>query len=394
MRFIGATTLKDLQRLRRDPAALISSVAIPLVITFLLALIFGDRGAKPTGKLLILDQDRSFLSALLVSPFKQAPLDQMITVENAGIPAKGPELAERTARERVNRGEASALLIVPKGLAAEFVSGSPARIQLITNPAQRILPAMIRQTLSSVLDGADHARVSIGAQMSAIGPSIYAALRSPLIQLETQTVAAHKRDNFNIGALFFPGMLFVAVLFVSQALSVDLWRENASGTIRRFAVSPQPIEAFLAGKVLSTAVVLIAVASLGLISARWLVRLPVANLGAAVAWVTFSGIALFLLMLVLSLCTNSESASRVVLTILLFILGMVGGSFFPFEMMPAWLAGIGRWTPNGWAIANFKTILDGSAQVQQIATAATGLLIVSLVAFFTAAWRIRRAFLS
>jgi ABC-2 type transport system permease protein len=382
MRIVWTTTLKDLQRLRRDPGAIIMSMAIPLVITFLLALIFGDGGAKPQGKLLIVDHDRSFLSGILAASFTQGSLRQTITVENQ------PDSAESTARERVNRDEASAVLIIPKGLGADFLNGTPAQVELITNPAQRILPGIIRQTVSAVLDGADHARMIGGAS------KIYAALSTPLIQLETKSVASRKQNDFNIGALFFPGMLFVAVLFVSQALSVDIWRENASGTIRRFAASPQTIEAFLAGKVLSTAVVLIAVASVGLLSARWLVKLPVVNLGAAILWVTFSGIALFLLMLVLSLCTTSESASRVVLTILLFVLGMVGGSFFPFEMMPAWLAGIGNWTPNGWAIRNFKTILDGSARLPQVAGATAGLLAVSSVAFFTAAWRIRRAFLS
>ena len=27
--------------------------------------------------------------------------------------------------------------------------------------------------------------------------------------------------------------------------------------------------------------------------------------------------------------------------------------------MPAWMARIGRWTPNGWALGHLKDILDG-----------------------------------
>lgn len=370
MRFILATTFKDLQRLRRDPASVLAGVAIPLITTFLLALIFGNGAAKPHGKLLIVDHDGSMISAVLSAPFQQGPLREMFTTEHVD--------SERTGWEKVNRDEASAALVIPKGLARDYLDGKPAQVKLITNPAQRILPGIIEQAVAAVLDVVNH-------------PEIRSS--TTLIQLESRNLARKSRRDFNIGALFFPGMLFVAVLFVSQALSVDIWREDAAGTIRRFATSPQRIEAFLAGRVLAAAVVLLAVATVGLLGARLLLKLPIANLAAAISWVTFSGVALFLLMLVLSVFTASETASRVVLTISLFVLGMVGGSFFPFEMMPAWLAAIGHWTPNGWAIGNFKSILDGSAVAREVWLATVGLLSVSVIALFGASWRVRRVFL-
>ncbi len=36
---------------------------------------------------------------------------------------------------------------------------------------------------------------------------------------------------------------------------------------------------------------------------------------------------------------------------------MIGGSFFPSESMPAWMAGVGAWTPNGMALELLKDIL-------------------------------------
>ena len=49
-------------------------------------------------------------------------------------------------------------------------------------------------------------------------------------------------------------------------------------------------------------------------------------------------------------------------SLMVFPLMMIGGSFFPFEAMPAWMAAVGRWTPNGQAVARLKDILDGSAR--------------------------------
>ncbi len=42
---------------------------------------------------------------------------------------------------------------------------------------------------------------------------------------------------------------------------------------------------------------------------------------------------------------------------------MLGGSFFPFEAMPGWMASVGRWTPNGIVLERFKAVLLGGADV-------------------------------
>jgi ABC-type multidrug transport system permease subunit len=45
--------------------------------------------------------------------------------------------------------------------------------------------------------------------------------------------------------------------------------------------------------------------------------------------------------------------------VVVFPSAMIGGNFFPFEIMPAGLARIGRWTPNGWILTQLQTILSG-----------------------------------
>jgi ABC-type multidrug transport system permease subunit len=71
---------------------------------------------------------------------------------------------------------------------------------------------------------------------------------------------------------------------------------------------------------------------------------------------------------------------------------MIGGCFFPFEWMPDWMARIGRWTPNGWAIVQFKAILAGSIDASHLAVAAIGLVAVGLLAFAVALRRLRGGF--
>jgi len=57
------------------------------------------------------------------------------------------------------------------------------------------------------------------------------------------------------------------------------------------------------------------------------------------------------------------------------------------------MARIGKFTPNGWAIIEFKAILAGSAATPHLAAAAAALAAVSAVAFVLALRRLRGGFL-
>ena len=53
---------------------------------------------------------------------------------------------------------------------------------------------------------------------------------------------------------------------------------------------------------------------------------------------------------------------NVVISAVLFPLLMLGGSFFPSEAMPGWMAQVGRWTPNGWAVERLKALADSAGR--------------------------------
>jgi ABC-type multidrug transport system permease subunit len=77
----------------------------------------------------------------------------------------------------------------------------------------------------------------------------------------------------------------------------------------------------------------------------------------------------------------------------MFPLMMIGGSFFPFEAMPAGMAVIGKLTPNGWALEQLKRILLENVELRSLTLSFLGLLIVGSVLFFVSARRIRTRFL-
>src|SRR5215831_13012943 len=144
MRFTLISARKDLTRLGRDPLALLTALGIPLVLVALITLVFGGRGdATPQGKLLIADEDETFVSRTIQSAFGNEPVSKMIAVES---------VEREDGLRRMDRGEASALLIVPKGFQNAYFRNQPVQLQLVENPAQRILRNIIEETLSIVVD--------------------------------------------------------------------------------------------------------------------------------------------------------------------------------------------------------------------------------------------------
>jgi ABC-type multidrug transport system permease subunit len=60
--------------------------------------------------------------------------------------------------------------------------------------------------------------------------------------------------------------------------------------------------------------------------------------------------------------------------------------------MPAWMVAIGKLTPNGWAISQFKAILDGTVDAGRIAATAALMAALGALAFLLTLRRLRRGF--
>ncbi len=391
MRFVWISALKDLWRARRDPLSFATWIGIPLIVAVMLNLVFGGSSAPlPKGRLLIADEDRSLASNVVTGGFQREPLDRMLVVEKVG---------REEGRRRIDRGEASAFLVIPKGLQEAFLHNQPFRLQLFTNPSQRISPQIVEESLSIMVEGGFYVQRAAGVELrnadfGAIYRRVAALSRGldpPLIGLETEVIR-QKKETKSTAALFFPTMLFMAIWMIASVQAGDIWKEKASGALRRVAVAPARLGAFLAGRIIFVAVVLGAIGLAGLLVARWLGGVPVANLPAAAVWAMLAGAAFYLMLVLLTMYAPSQHASHVLVNLVAFPMALVGGCFFPFEIMPGWMAAVGRLTPNGWAIQQFSAIVSGTLDARGLGIALAGLVGAGVPVFLLALRRLRRSF--
>ena len=387
--------------MRRDPLALATSLGIPLVLVVIITLVFSGGQATPQGRLLMADEDGTPLSQALTAAFSREPLAKMIVIETTN---------QENGRRRMDRGDASALLIVPKGFQDAFVQSRPIQLRLVTNPAQQILPNIIQETLSMVVDGgfyfqrlgglplralasglrpSDDMVAQVSVAFSRLGRSLAKYFNPPLIGLELN-VTAEKAENQNVAGIFLPTMLFMGLLFIGNTHALDIWKEQLWGTLRRLASTPASLAAFLGGRLISLALILCAVALVGVGGMRWFAHVPVASVPLATLWLVLSGSAFYLLLVVIAVHASGQRAASVIGNLVVFPLALLGGSFFPFEMMPDWMASIGRFTPNGWAITEFKALVAGSAHATDFVIGAASMTAAGSLLFLLTLRRIRK----
>lgn len=406
MRFAMVAAMKDLRRRLADPVALAIWIGIPLAIGGLMNLVVGGIGsAPPRARVLIADQDDTFLSRMLAGTGGGPGLGEFIDREPVTI---------EDGRRRIEAGGATALLVIPAGFQAAVLDDMPAELLLVTNPAQRILPGIVEEGLGILLEGIFYAQRIFGpeirsiarvsgapsdADVAAVSVAINTRIRQlqgvllpPVISLDVKVEETRTGRDINFGQLFFPGILFMSILFIAQGMSGDIWREKSQGTLRRVLTTPQSAGALLAGKLGAGTALVGLVVGIALLASTVMFGVPLIRVPLALLWCMFAAAALLALMTLLQLAATSERGGQLLSTMVVFPLIMIGGSFFPFEAMPAWMASIGRWTPNGLAVVRLREILfgDPGPGAMLVATAVIG--VPALLAFLLTVRRLRGSF--
>jgi ABC-type Na+ efflux pump permease subunit len=377
VRFLLRSAAKDLRRRLRDPLGLVLWFAIPTFIGVAVKLAFGSAGGPPPrAYVLVVDEDDSFGSRALVGALSQG---------GETSPFRGERVSAAEGERRMQAGEATALVVVPQGFGRALLEEKPTTLRLMTNPSQSILPKMVETGLGLLPDAVYYAHRLFGSSLRSLAGlldsggevaevdvargavEVQRAVRS----LRTMTASAPftlaisdaarpSGPPPDPGALFLPSLLFMALFFVASSASGDVWVEKELGTLRRALQAPRGASAYFAGKLLAGAALFAAMMVVAGLVGRWGFGLPLSRLPAAVAWTTTTGLVFLLLLTLAQLYAGSARTGGFLVNLVTLPLLMMGGSFFPFELMPEWMAALGRRTPNGWALVQLKAVLNGS----------------------------------
>ena len=176
----------------------------------------------------------------------------------------------------------------------------------------------------------------------------------PQIKAVKQKSELKKTSGKSFMLLMFPGILFMSLLFSSQGLALEFWKDKSQGISARLLSSPSGLTKYLNGKIITSLFVYILISIVIGFMGLLLLNLSLNKILVIIAWLMISGMVLFSMMLLICLQMPSEKSASIVTSAMVFPMMMLGGSFFPFEAMPEWMAAIGQYLPNGYMLQSFN----------------------------------------
>lgn len=359
----------------REKWGLISWLVIPLMMVFLMSLMAGGGNApKPHGHVLVTDKDQSILSQFLLGSVGQGPTAEFFTVKT---------VSETKAQSLMDAGEASAWLMIEENFMDDYLNKRPTTITLRKNPAQTILPNMVETGMEVMVDAADYIQVLFAEELQKINQmvtsgkyqdaelvsltlaiksavdDVEATLMPPQIKLEEKAMekAANDKPKFNFALMMFPGAVFMSLLFAGMAMAMAFWEDKANGVLPRLASTPNGIRDYFLGKTTHAKVMFLIMGVVLMAIGVWHFEVKVSLLPLLIIWLVFSGVVIWQVLLFFSLLMPSRKSANIVVNAAMMPLAMLGGSFFPAEVMSDGLARIGSFLPNGMLLKAIKDVM-------------------------------------
>jgi ABC-2 type transport system permease protein len=354
--------LNDMRRRLRDRSAIVVAIVAPLALSIVLGLAFhGGGGGHPR---LVVSEPGAAQPANPAQASEVAAIRQI--VGNETIVRFVPSPA--TVRAKVASGGADVGLILPAAVPAPAVAGQvPIVVARRDEPEGAAVAAALRQALTQ----------RAGAPPVGVPP-------------------VSVRDDTTGGAqgligYFAPSMGVVFLFFVATMGARGILAEREAGTLARLRSMPVPPGQVVAGKVLG-------MLGLGLVSMLVLwavtVHLFATTWGSPVA-VLLTCLACALAMTgvgaVVTVFSRTAQQATGVSGIVGFVLGLLGGNFFPPGSLPPWLVTASKLTPNRWALQAFETLSLDRGGIAQVWRALVILVVMAVVAGAYAFQHVRRA---
>ncbi len=360
----------------KDRTAVLIMLLLPLALSFVTGMAFGDISTESQRygvPVAFVDGDGGLVAQSIIDAMSVYPYSP----QSAG---------EDEARQLVRDREVAVAVFIPPGLEQSLQQELPIEITVLRSSYQES-PRMVEQHLNGLLLRIRSAAAAANLARSASidWSDAYAQAQSlwepfPPVTVTSTTVALEPKTHIPTGYnLASPGyvVMFGMMMAISAGASIIL-AERDGGTLGRLLTSPLSQSQLLLGKALGimiTAVIqmsiLIALGQM-IFGVSWGSNLP----GLVMLVITLSMAATGIGMFLASLCrTSSQASATGVLTVL--VLSMLGGTWWPLEVMPSHMQTIARTIPSGWAMDGFTSIImrgagPGDVLVHALVMAAFG----------------------
>jgi ABC-2 type transport system permease protein len=308
-------TVANIKSLTRDRAALFWTFFFPVMFVLLFGVLFSG---STDSKVAVgwVDQDNTVASQGIREAFVQyAPI---LDIKSATLDD------EKAAMER---GDVSAIIVVPAGFQQDVASRTPVALLLYTDPSKT-------QT-TQVVQGA--------AAQIANGFNLTVQNATAILTIQQQNLSS---TSLSTVAYLVPSILAMALMQLGVFAAIPLVQQREKGILKRMGATPLPRWMLVASNILLRLIVALVdtVLIIGIGIAVFDIK-PVGNVLVAAGFVLLGAGAFLALGFMLASFLKTEEQANGVVQVVQMPLMFLSGIFFPFDFMPEFLRGIARLLP-------------------------------------------------
>ncbi|MBX3038033.1 MAG: ABC transporter permease [Anaerolineales bacterium] len=399
--------LKDLKIAFRDRAAIIFMLLTPFLLTIGMGLVTGrfssnDNSGALNIPIVIVNLDNDSIGDALVEVFSSEELADLLETTTS-------QDAE-AARLLVDEDEITAAIIIPAGFTQNIFSANASQseeyqIEFYANPSRPTSAGIVKTILDGFMARVDEMRVggitsvtqliisgrispeqanAVAKEMGTRFENNSTDFNETLITLKTSTNQT-ETNEVDMLAFIAPGMALMFLMYTVSYGGRSILAEKSGGTLTRLLVTPTNSMQILGGKVFGIFLtgaaqmfILVGATSL-LFQLQWGNALGVILLVfAAVFGATGWGL------LITAFARTPNQVGSVGSAVML-IFGILGGSFFQVQNLPAIAQMFSKITPNAWAMDGFTALAYGG-NIASLTTPLLALLTMGIILFLVSAF--------
>lgn len=384
---------KDFKRKWKNPVVILGFLLIPVIFTIIFGIVFGssEEQTLPQVPVLAVDKDKSFLSQFFLTALNQGELKKLVSLK---------VVEEEEGRSLMDKGKASALLMIPENFTEDVWNNRSAEILLLKNPAEQFLPqiaeeivdtaSLLFSALLSVFNNevslirdviekgefsdrdVSYLSVQIKNRIDGIAKFVF----PPVISLKQETLSEREEEagpSLTVQGYILPAMAIMFLLFICNIVFEDILREKEMGTLRRMSVSSLKLSEFVWSKTITSALIgmictfVLIVLGIVLFSIQW------GNLFIVFLIVFCLNIMLAGFISLIYSFIQTERQAGAVLSSVIIVMSMLGGSMIPVENFPPLVQQISKITLNYWGLKAFHKAIQ-HAPFQEMAPILVGML--------------------
>lgn len=340
---IGAAIRKDTLLLIRDRGALTSLFALPVVFMIVFGAMFQTDSAGP----------RTIATWHAPDDPRGAAVDRALDTAKGLI--RQPQVQRDGVRELVESKRVDAGIVVhPQGVDVVVYRG---------------LPPQARAPLEAALQGLV-IRALIPAEVDLHGVNVVA--------VPATTRATESLSSFQISV---PGNAVLFGFFLALTVAISFANERRTGTWQRLLAAPVPQWHALAAMLIPYG--LIGVGQLGFFFSLGIFVFGMEVSGSMVALMALSLALVFCavsLGLLFAAVGGSERQIGGLGSVILLVMGMLGGCMVPRQIMPPVMKSLGLAVPHGWALDGYyKVLVTQATSIVDIVPELTALVLFGTV---------------